>query len=458
MHRGPVVAVLTVSLVLVLAGTGSSKKPKPQPCPGGRYIVTGSPLVTGDSSGSIEPVVIGAQISIGNACNPVHANLKATKHGTTVKAVWPSCAGLKGKVKLNGTLDATCTNLSGKLTAKKSKLKTTFVASKTRCGDGILDPGDGEECDGADGCTGGTCGSDCKCVAATTPTTTTTSTTLVGRCLSKGTCDNDPAKNCFFNTECDASGTQQCALNAPTAKQCTGNAQCSVGLGTLDQRGCCGDGINDGTAFGETCDLGPQNCATDTLPCASGCTSNCRKVGSCTGSSADCLNNADCAGAGTCCGNGDQEPPETCDDGNTKDGDSCPSNCVVQSCTVDTGTHQGISLQLTTPAGVTVGGLTLFLDFPEGNVRMPVTTAGTNVLDTPKDLTYGLNDALIDASLFAGIPANGAGPMLQVMFDGCQGQPLPSAATDYKCTITDASDEVGTTIDPSTLGCAVTIP
>jgi hypothetical protein len=130
---------------------------------------------------------------------------------------------------------------------------------------------------------------------------------------------------------------------------------------------------------------------------------------------------------------------------------------LVQSCTVDTGTHQGISLQLTTPAAVTVGGLTLFLDFPEGNVRMPVTTPGTNVLDTPKDLVYGLNDALIDSSFGNGIPANGAGPMLQVMFDGCQGQPLPSA-TDYKCTITDASDENGTSIDLSTLGCAVTVP
>ncbi len=458
MRRGSVLIVMSVAIVLVFAGTGRSKKAKPQPCPGGRYIVTGSALVTGDSSGPVEPVVIGSQISIGNVCNPVHAKLKATKHGTTVMATWPSCAQLKGKVKLKGTLDTTCTTLSGTLIAKKSKLRKAFVANATRCGDGVRDPGNAEDCDGTDGCTGGVCSADCKCQSVTTTTSSaSTTTTLVGRCLSRGTCNNDPAMNCFFDIDCDPSGTQQCALSPPTAKQCTASAQCSVGLGTQDQRGCCGDGIPDGAAFGETCDLGTQNCPGNSLPCASGCTSNCRRVGHCTMGGAQCLTKTDCTGAGTCCGNGVAEPPETCDDGNNVDGDSCPSNCVIQTCNVDTGTHQGISLQLTTPPALIVGGLTLLLDYPEGNVRMPVTTPGSGVLDTPNDLTYALKDALIDSTLTNGIPANGAGPMLQVMFDGCHGQALP-VATDYKCTILDAADESGTSIDPATLGCAVTIP
>src|SRR5262249_7039723 len=151
---------------------------------------------------------------------------------------------------------------------------------------------------------------------------------------------------------------------------------------------------------------------------------------------------------------------ETCDDGNTVDGDACPANCVIQPCTINTGTTQGISLLLTTPGGVTVGGLTLLLDYPEGKVRVKLpTTPGTNVLDTPNDLNYELKDALIDSPLTDGIPANGAGPMLQVTFNGCEGQPLPVAA-DYtnKCRITDASDENGASIDVSTLSCQVTIP
>jgi cysteine-rich repeat protein len=163
---------------------------------------------------------------------------------------------------------------------------------------------------------------------------------------------------------------------------------------------------------------------------------------------------------GVFCGNGILDPQlgETCDDGNTVDGDACPHNCIIQSCTVNSATHQSISLQLTTPPAVTVGGLTLLLDFPEGNVHFNHTTPGASVLDTPNNLTYELKDALIDSTLLDGIPANGAGAMLQVAFDGCQGQPLPTAA-DYagKCIITDASDENGVAIT-SGLSCTVTIP
>jgi len=158
------------------------------------------------------------------------------------------------------------------------------------------------------------------------------------------------------------------------------------------------------------------------------------------------------------CGNGIVDPGETCDDGNTMDGDGCPANCVIQSCTVNTSAHQGVSLHLTTSAGVTVGALTLLLDYPEGQVRKPVTTPATNVSDGPvNDLTYAMKDPLIDTTFADGIPANGGPAMLQVMFNGCQGTSLP-AAGDYKCTILDASDEDGTSIDPSTLGCTVTIP
>ncbi len=74
----------------------------------------------------------------------------------------------------------------------------------------------------------------------------------------------------------------------------------------------------------------------------------------------------------------------------------------------------------------------------------------TAVLFMPRSQT-------IHATLADGIPANGAGPMLQVTFDGCQGHGLP-VATDYKCTILDASDESGNSIDFGMFGCAVTVP
>jgi cysteine-rich repeat protein len=391
MRRALVLVVSMVALSLLLAGTGRSAKPKPQPCPGGRYIVTGSPLVTGDAA--VEVLVIGSQASLGNACNPVHAKLKATKQGTTVTALWPSCTGLKGKAKLSGKLDTTCTTFNGKLIAKKSKLKKTFTAQASRCGDGIVDSGNSEECDGNPCDAGPPCTGECTC------TVTTTTTTTLGS---------------FPATTTTVPGQRNCAA-AP--KSC-------VLLGTTTD--CCGNGVVDP---GEDCD---QGASQDGVTC-----------------SANCLTPA--------CGNCNVDPGETCDDGNTANGDACPAGCVIQACTIDTGTHQGVSLNLTTPDGVTVGGLTLLLDYPEGRVRLPMTTPGSNVLDTPNDLTYELKDALIDSTLSDGIPANGAGPILQVMFDGCQGQTLPGAAS-YTCTILDAADEDGTSIDTATLGCTVTVP
>ena len=160
------------------------------------------------------------------------------------------------------------------------------------------------------------------------------------------------------------------------------------------------------------------------------------------------------------CGNGFVDPDETCDDGATNGhpGDPCPSTCVIQSCTVDSAT-QAVSIQLTTPPGVTVGALTLFVDYPEGQVRMPVTSDPSNVSDGPvNDVSWGFKDPVIDTTFTDGLPANGTGPMLHVTFHGCQGQPLPTMGSAYNCTITDASDENGTSIDLSTLSCSVTIP
>src|SRR5262249_43959974 len=132
--------------------------------------------------------------------------------------------------------------------------------------------------------------------------------------------------------------------------------------------------------------------------------------------------------------------------------------CIIESCTADTGTHQTVSLHLTAPADVPIGGLTVFLDYPEGHVRLPVVTAASGVsASPPNDRTWAVNIALIDGTLFAGSPANGAGPMLTATFEGGQGAPLPAAA-DYRCTITDASDETGTAIDLATVSCTVTVP
>src|SRR5262249_10129116 len=157
------------------------------------------------------------------------------------------------------------------LTAKKSKLKQAFVARASRCGDGIVDAGGGEQCDGAPCASGGACTADCTC--APPPTSTTTTTTTLAHA-----------------TTTTVAGQLDCTM---TPKSC-------ALLGT--EVNCCGNNIVDP---GEECDLGAGN---DGVQC-----------------SANCLRPR--------CGNCNVDPGETCDDGNTVDIDpqlNCPANCIIE--------------------------------------------------------------------------------------------------------------------------------
>ena len=156
-------------LIAVLALAGASpavaKKPKRSPCPGGRFLVEGAALVAGDSAAPHEPVVLAnAAVSIGDVCPSVTGKLMASKRGTTVKATWRGCVGLAGRVHLKATLDATCSVLTGTLAARRGTPKLRpFIARRSVCGDGILDPGAGEQCDSGIGCGAMTQCDDARC-------------------------------------------------------------------------------------------------------------------------------------------------------------------------------------------------------------------------------------------------------------------------------------------------------
>ena len=79
------------------------------------------------------------------------------------------------------------------------------------------------------------------------------------------------------------------------------------------------------------------------------------------------------------CGNGIVEGfapfNETCDDGNTADGDSCPASCHIDSCTAVPASSFGAHVTYTGPGGTTISGLGYFVDYPEGKITSPGTTA-----------------------------------------------------------------------------------
>jgi cysteine-rich repeat protein len=162
------------------------------------------------------------------------------------------------------------------------------------------------------------------------------------------------------------------------------------------------------------------------------------------------------------CGNNTVDPGETCDDGATNGtpGDACPANCVIAACTPVLGSSRTFTVTFTPPAGKQVAGLTVFVDYPEGQVTIPgsgnqasvvasISSLPRGAFGSPNDFDWALLEAVASASPF---PSN---RLFVITFEDCQCATPPEPA-DFTCTVTDASDQNGNVLDGVT--CAVTSP
>jgi hypothetical protein len=167
---------LLVLMALASVALGRTRVP---PCAGGRFLVDGEPLLS-DPDPAL--VLDGQRLSIGAACPSAPAKVTANRRGTKLRAKWPTCTGLRGKVLLKAKFDLACGRLTGTLKAKRFQRR--FTAARSRCGDGVVDTAAGEACEPP-----GTaeCDATCRPLAPTTtlPVVTTTlpgatTTTLPG--------------------------------------------------------------------------------------------------------------------------------------------------------------------------------------------------------------------------------------------------------------------------------------
>lgn len=162
------------------------------------------------------------------------------------------------------------------------------------------------------------------------------------------------------------------------------------------------------------------------------------------------------------CGNGTVEfnLGETCDDGNTLDGDSCPANCRIASCQA-TATMLVVHVNFAPPSGTDVGGVTAFVRYPDGVVSVPgsgndqqvqnrISDLPDNSFSTPNDLDYAVRVALFTVDQSA-IPP---GLLFTVTFDTCEGAALPTAA-DFYCKVENSADPQGNPVQGTT--CSVTV-
>jgi hypothetical protein len=160
------------------------------------------------------------------------------------------------------------------------------------------------------------------------------------------------------------------------------------------------------------------------------------------------------------CGNGttQAECGETCDDGNTSNEDTCPADCSVDPCTLVAAPGPIASVNFTPPPGISVAGITVFVDYPEGKVSLPGSgsSASGSITDTPPGAFATVND--FDHALREVIASGGAiapGLLFRMNFQACVGAPAPTPG-DFICLVTDASDPLGNTLTGVT--CAVTVP
>ena len=161
-----------------------------------------------------------------------------------------------------------------------------------------------------------------------------------------------------------------------------------------------------------------------------------------------------CTTACTTCGNRQITSPETCDDGNLVDEDFCPSDCKVDFCQPSASEITAL-VTLSTPD---VAALTVFVDYPEGQVTLqgvggdipPGILIGPGSATTQGfDFDHALRVVAFDLFNF------GATTMATVKFNGCQGSPAPQAQ-DFTCRLEGNATDENFAVVPG-VTCSVTL-
>jgi cysteine-rich repeat protein len=162
-------------------------------------------------------------------------------------------------------------------------------------------------------------------------------------------------------------------------------------------------------------------------------------------------------GGASVCGNGVVDAGEDCDDGNTVNCDSCPSNCKNSTAPIacpTTGVRHAQKIHLEAPAGAVLSGGLFCIDYPSGVVALPGTG---NITGRVTGITGGvpfLNDFNNAAQLSFVVNPGQAQLNPIISFDLCTGQtaPLPTA---FQCVTKSASNS-GNPLDTATVICSPT--
>jgi hypothetical protein len=177
--RGPLFLAAASILITGFTAATAAAKRRPAVCAPGRFLVAAAdrPLLGGAATIDSEWVVISSdrRLSLAN-CQPSIAKLKARRRLTSVRVASIRC-GAAGTFRLRASIaQPGCDTLRGFLKRRRMR-KKPFTAQRSRCGDGTIDPANGETCEPP---ATASCDAQCHDLASTTSTiaTSTSTTTL----------------------------------------------------------------------------------------------------------------------------------------------------------------------------------------------------------------------------------------------------------------------------------------
>jgi hypothetical protein len=121
----------------------------------------------------------------------------------------------------------------------------------------------------------------------------------------------------------------------------------------------------------------------------------------------------------------------------------------VASCTATSGTLE-TAVTFKGPSGVTIAGLVISVEYPSRKVAAPAFSPAAGVGNVTNDEGDRFTAAPIKVS---GLP----NPFMHATYKTCQGA-LVAVSSDFKCTVTDASDAGGNVVESRLVSCLVTLP
>ena len=145
---------LAVALCLASVVAPADGQPRRR-CGDGHFLIDGGIPVRLASGGSLATLVLqGRTVAIEPPCAPVRHRLRRTSDNTVLRARWAACAGVTGPVRVGAALGLDCDAMGGVIRVPGEAATVPFKAQRSGCGDGIVDPGLGEECEppGTAGC------------------------------------------------------------------------------------------------------------------------------------------------------------------------------------------------------------------------------------------------------------------------------------------------------------------